>query len=51
MVNDYVTDDALKHDPGYFAALERLELALCDQAPFIHLGGLWQVVAERPFVD
>ena len=30
---------------------ERLELALCDQEPFIHLGGLWQVVAERPFVD
>lgn len=48
VANDYVTDDALKTDVGYFAELERLELALCDQEPFVRLGGLWQLVAERP---
>ena len=47
VVNDYVTDDTLKHDPEYYESLERLELALCDQEPFIRLGGMWQVVAER----
>ena len=47
VVNDYVSDDTLKHDPTYFESLERLELALCDQEPFIRLGGMWQVVAER----
>ncbi|QIK76348.1 methyltransferase domain-containing protein [Nocardioides piscis] len=47
VVNDYVSDDTLKEDPDYFAALERLELALCDQEPFVSLGGMWQVVAER----
>jgi S-adenosylmethionine-dependent methyltransferase len=48
VANDYVTDDALKDDPDYFAALERLELALCDREPFVRLGGMWQLVAERP---
>ena len=46
VANDYVADDRLKEDPDYFAALERLELALCDQEPFIRLAGMWQVVAE-----
>lgn len=48
VANDYVTDDALKDDPDYFAALERLELALCDREPYIRLGGMWQVVAAAP---
>ncbi|MFC6286574.1 class I SAM-dependent methyltransferase [Nocardioides sp. GCM10027113] len=48
VVNDYVPDDTLKADPDYYASLERLELALCDREPFIRLGALWQVVAERP---
>lgn len=48
VANDYVTDDTLKDDPDYYAALERLELALCDREPFVRLGGLWQLVAERP---
>ena len=46
VANDYVTDDALKQDPDYYAALERLELALCDREPFVRLGGMWQVVAQ-----
>ncbi|MBM7507495.1 S-adenosylmethionine-dependent methyltransferase [Nocardioides salarius] len=48
VANDYLADDTLKADPDYFAALERLELALCDQEPFLRLGALWQVVAQRP---
>jgi S-adenosylmethionine-dependent methyltransferase len=51
VANDYVTDDALKNDPAYFAALEELELALCDKEPFVRLGGLWQLVAERTAAD
>lgn len=51
VANDYVADDALKHDPDYFAALQELELALCDQEPFVRLGGMWQLVAERPAQD
>lgn len=48
VASDYVADDALKEDPAYFAALERLELALCDQEPYVRLGGMWQVVAAKP---
>lgn len=46
VANDYVTDDALKNDPDYYAALEELELALCDKEPFVRLGGMWQLVAQ-----
>jgi hypothetical protein len=46
VANDYVTDDGLKDDPTYFAALERLELALCDREPYVRLGGMWQLVGE-----
>ncbi|WP_344156366.1 methyltransferase domain-containing protein [Nocardioides koreensis] len=48
VANDFVTDDTLKDDPDYYSALERLELALCDREPFVRLGGMWQLVAERP---
>lgn len=48
VVSDFVTDDSLKEDPAYFSALERLELALCDQEPYVRLGGMWQVVAGKP---
>jgi S-adenosylmethionine-dependent methyltransferase len=48
VANDYLADDTPKADSDYFAALERLELALCDQEPFIGLGALWQRVAQRP---
>lgn len=47
VVSDFVVDDSLKEDPAYFAALERLELALCDQEPYVRLGAMWQVVAEK----
>jgi len=47
VVSDFVADDTLKEDPAYFQALERLELALCDREPWVRLGAMWQVVAER----
>jgi S-adenosylmethionine-dependent methyltransferase len=48
VVSDYVADDAIKEEPAYFEALERLELALCDQEPYVRLGAMWQVVGEKP---
>lgn len=48
IANDLLTDDAAKHDPAYFARMLELEIALCDQEPFRRIGGLWQLVAERP---
>jgi SAM-dependent methyltransferase len=34
-VCDYITNDARKHDPAFFADLERLELALSDRMPYL----------------
>lgn len=48
VAGDYVADNDLKAQPDFYAALERLELALCDQEPFIALGAMWQLVAVRP---
>ena len=45
--NDLLVDDDLKRDPGYYAELERLELALCDREPFLRTGMAWQLIAER----
>lgn len=44
--NDLLADDR-KQDPGFFADLERLELAMCDREPWIRTGRFWQLVAER----
>lgn len=47
IANDLLTNDALKHDAASFADLVALELALCDREPFVRIGGMYQVVAER----
>lgn len=47
-VNDLLVDDAAKYDPGFYAELERLELALCDREPFKRTAQFWQLVGERP---
>jgi len=42
---DLVTNDALKHDPVYYADREKLEPALGDQEPFwkpARSGSWWQ---------
>ena len=48
IANDLLTDDDAKHDPAYFDRLLELETALCDQEPFVRLGGMYQLVAEKP---
>ena len=45
-VTDLVTDDARKDDPDYFAALEALELALCDREPYLRTARFWQLVGR-----
>jgi S-adenosylmethionine-dependent methyltransferase len=46
-VTDLVADDDLKHDPAFYADLERLELALCDREPYVRTARMWQIVARR----
>ena len=46
-VNDYILDNNLKYDPGFFARLERLELALTDRYPYYLLGRFFQSGAVR----
>lgn len=50
-VTDYVTNDARKHDPAFYAALEQLELRLCDQEPYLRTARLWQLVAQSASRD
>jgi S-adenosylmethionine-dependent methyltransferase len=47
VLTDYITDDARKQEPDFFRRLERLELALCDQEPYLRTARLWQLVAAR----
>lgn len=44
---DYITDDARKHDPAFYADLERLELAATARAPFMHTARLFQLTAWK----
>jgi S-adenosylmethionine-dependent methyltransferase len=48
IANDLLADDAAKHRPAYFEALLELELALSGREPYRRIGGMWQLVAERP---
>lgn len=47
-VADHITDDARKHDPGFYAGLEALELALTDHEAYRPTARLFQLVAEVP---
>ncbi|MGW1776508.1 class I SAM-dependent methyltransferase [Streptomyces sp. NPDC002104] len=42
---DYITDDARKYDPAFYADLERLELATTALAPYMHTARLFQLTA------
>jgi S-adenosylmethionine-dependent methyltransferase len=44
---DYITDDERKHDPTFFADLERLELATTARAPYMHTARLFQITAWK----
>jgi len=46
-VTDLIADDDLKHDPAFFADLERLEFALCDLEPYRRMARFWQLVVTR----
>ena len=46
-VTGYISDNTLKHDPEFYAKLERLELALTDKQPYVSIARLFQLVAEK----
>lgn len=48
IVNDLLTDNDAKHDSDYFDSLLQLELALCDQEPYVRVGGMYQLIASKP---
>lgn len=48
IINDLLPDSAPKADPGFFADLLRLELAICDREPYLRTGMFWQVIARTP---
>ncbi|MFS4095311.1 methyltransferase domain-containing protein [Streptomyces sp. AF1A] len=45
-VCDYITDDARKHDPKFYADLERLELAVTARHPHKHTARFFQLIAR-----
>ena len=48
IVMDLLPDNEPKYDEDSYAALERLELAMCGLSPYRDVGRFWQVVARRP---
>jgi S-adenosylmethionine-dependent methyltransferase len=46
-VCDYIVDDERKHDPAFFAELERLELAMADRMPYLLTARFFHLVARR----
>ncbi|ONI80214.1 hypothetical protein ALI22I_43295 [Saccharothrix sp. ALI-22-I] len=46
-VTGYVADNARKHDPAFFADLERLELALADRMPYPLIARFFHLVVGR----
>jgi S-adenosylmethionine-dependent methyltransferase len=47
IINDLLPDSAPKADPGFFADLLRLELAVCHREPYLRTGMFWQVIARK----
>jgi S-adenosylmethionine-dependent methyltransferase len=43
--NDLIADDERKHDPDFYAELERLELAATERQPYVNIARLFQLVA------
>jgi S-adenosylmethionine-dependent methyltransferase len=46
-VNDYIADNDRKHEPEFYAALERLEIAMSDRYPYYLLARIFQIVAQK----
>lgn len=45
---DYIPDNERKHDPAFYAELERLELAVTARAPYRHIARLFQLITGKP---
>jgi S-adenosylmethionine-dependent methyltransferase len=50
-VIDLIADDVAKRDPERYAAIERLELAVCDRSPYRDVARAWQLVARKELPD
>ncbi|MGB3437341.1 MAG: methyltransferase domain-containing protein [Actinophytocola sp.] len=48
-VCDYITDQERKHDPEFFAELERLELAVADRQPYVNTARFFHLIAGPPW--
>ena len=46
-VCDYIADNEIKHDPAFFADLERLELTLSDRMPYLLTARFFHLIARR----
>ncbi|MGW6709031.1 class I SAM-dependent methyltransferase [Streptomyces sp. NPDC054956] len=44
---DYITDDARKYEPEFYADLEQLELATSARPPYMHTARLFQLTARN----
>ncbi|MEE1738662.1 methyltransferase domain-containing protein [Streptomyces sp. BE147] len=44
---DYISDDARKYEPDFYADLERLELATTARPPYMHTARLFQLTAWK----
>jgi len=47
IANDLLATNDLKYDSAYFNDLLALELALCDQEPFVRIGGMYQLICSK----
>ena len=45
-VCDYIADEEIKHDPAFFAELERLELAMSDRMPYLLTARFFHLIAQ-----
>ncbi len=46
-VNDYIPNNEIKYDPSFFAAMEKLELALSDKFPYYLVARFFHLVAQK----
>lgn len=46
-VTTYIANNGRKSEPDFYAALEELELSLCDREPYLHTAAFWQVVGRK----
>ncbi|MAS36358.1 MAG: SAM-dependent methyltransferase [Anaerolineaceae bacterium] len=46
-INDYITDNALKTDPTFYARLEALEMTLSDRYPYYLMARFFQLIGRK----